>query len=110
MNLLPSKSLAQQTTLRTMRNSWAGTKHLNDRLEGQSNLRPEGLAEEERRLLPTLARLRTASPTGRPGQTPLPTPTRFSDRECAEPASVRLPRRGRKTNKSMFGRCGFGKL
>ena len=32
-------------------------KHLNDRPEGQSNLRPEGLVEEERRPLPTPAHL-----------------------------------------------------
>ena len=47
----------------------------------------------ERSLL-TPARLRTTSPTGWPGQTPLPTPTRFSDRECAEhlhTAPLRLP-------------------
>ena len=56
-------------------------KYLNDRPEGRSNLRPGGLAEEERRPLsdsgPPLrpehslqspARLWTASLTGRPGQ------------------------------------------
>ena len=47
-------------------------------------LRPE----EEQRSLPTLARLRTASPTGRPGQTPLLTLTRSSDRECIEPLLI----------------------
>ena len=80
-------------------------KHLNDMPEGQSNLRPEGLAEEERRPLLTPARLsdrkalrrrnntrfRHRPTSGRPlrleglAKTPLPTPTRFSDRECAEP-------------------------
>ena len=56
-------------------------KYLNDRPEGRSNHRPEGLATEERcpfsnsgpplrpeRSLRSLADLRTASPTGRPGQ------------------------------------------
>ena len=79
-------------------------RNLNDRPEGQSNLRLEGLAEEERRPLPTQARLsdwkasrrrnsahfRHRPISGRPlrpkglAKTPLPTPTRFSDRECAE--------------------------
>ena len=82
-------------------------KYLNDRPEGRSNLRPEGLAEKERRSLPTLARLsdrkaspptpahlRTASPTGRPGQTPLPTPTRVSDWGCAKPLLTALLQTG----------------
>ena len=55
-------------------------KYLNDRSEGRSNHRPEGLAKEEppasesspplrpERSLRSLAHLRTASPTGRPGQ------------------------------------------
>ena len=38
MDLLASKRSAQQTTLRTMRNSWAGPKYLNDRPEGRSSL------------------------------------------------------------------------
>ena len=57
MDQLSNKGSAQQTTLQTTRNSWAGPKHLNNRPEGQSNLRPEGLAEEEWRLLSTLAHL-----------------------------------------------------
>ena len=56
-------------------------KYLNDRPEGRSNHRPEGLAKEERlpfsnsgpplrpeRSLRSPAHLRTASPTGKPGQ------------------------------------------
>ena len=66
-------------------------------------LRPEGLAKEERRSLPTPPRfsdrkswpkrrfrLRPVSPTGRPGQTPLLTPTRVSDRGCTEPLLTSL--------------------
>ena len=81
-------------------------KILNDRAEGKSNLRPEGLAEEERRPLPTLSRLSDrkaslrrnnarfrlwhASPTGRPSQTSLPTLTRGSDRGCTKPLLIAL--------------------
>ena len=46
-------------------------KYLNDRTEGRSNLPLEGLAEEERHPILTLARLQTTTPTGRPDQTPL---------------------------------------
>ena len=53
-------------------------------------LRPEGLTKEEQRSLLTLVRLRTASPTGRPGQTLLLTPTRISDRGCAKPLLTAL--------------------
>jgi len=87
-------------------------KYLNDRPEGQSNLRPEGLAKEEWRPLltpahlsdrkvslrrnnarfSTPARLWTAYPTERPGQTPLPTPTRVSDRGYTEPLLIALLR------------------
>jgi len=75
----------------------------NDRPEGRSSFQPEGLAEKERRPLPTLAglsdrkaslptpaHLRMASPTGRPGQTPLSTPTRVPDRGCVEPLLTAL--------------------
>ena len=78
-------------------------KYLNDRPEGRSNHRLEGLAEEERRPVPTPARLsdRSArfglqptsemvSPTGGPGQTPLLTPTRVSDQACAKPLLTTL--------------------
>ena len=57
MDRLPSKGSAQQTTLRTNAQLLSRPEYLNDRPEGRSNLRPEGLVEEERRLLPTLARL-----------------------------------------------------
>ena len=86
MDLLPNKESAQQTTLRTTRNSWAGPKNQTTG-RGRSSLRPEGLTKEERRSLLTPARLsnrkawprrndacfrpfqlRPASPTGRPGQ------------------------------------------
>ena len=57
-------------------------------------LRPEGLAKEEQLSLPTPTHLWMTSPTARLGQTPLSTPTRVSDRGCAEPlltALLRLP-------------------
>ena len=71
-------------------------KYLNDRPEGRSNHRPEGLAEEERRPLPTPARhsdrsarfsLQPAS--GRPlrpeglAKTLLPTPTGDAPNPCS---------------------------
>ena len=56
MDRLPSKGSAQQTTLRTTQ-LLDRPKHLNNRPEGQSNLRPGGLAEEERCPLPTPALL-----------------------------------------------------
>ena len=78
-------------------------KYLNDRPEGRSNHRTEGLAEEERRPLLTSARLSDrkhslqslaplwkASLTGRPGQTLLSTPTRVSDRGCTKPLLTTL--------------------
>ena len=79
-------------------------KHLNDRPEGQFNLRPKGLAKEERRPFLTSTRLsdqkasqrrnsahfRHRPTSKRPllpkglAKMPLSTPTRFSDRECAK--------------------------
>ena len=97
MDRLPNKGSAQRATLQTNTQLMGRPNYLNDRPEGRSNLRREGLAEEERLPLLTLARLsdwkaspltlaylRTASPTGRPSQTPLPTSTHFSNREHAE--------------------------
>ena len=57
----------------------------NDRPEERSNLRPKGLAKEEQRPLPTLARLsdRKAS---------LPTPARLSDQK-AWPTTLQTPTR-----------------
>ena len=60
-------------------------KYLNKRLEGRSNLRPEGLAEEERRPLPTPARLSDQKAWPRRNSTPSPNPTYASDRGCTEP-------------------------
>ena len=57
MDRLSNKGSAQQTTLRMTRKLLGRPKYLNDRPEGLSNLRLEGLAEEERRPLPTPARL-----------------------------------------------------
>ena len=57
MDRLSNKGSAQQTMLRATHNSWVGPKYLDDRPEGRCYLRPEGLAEEERRPLPTLPRL-----------------------------------------------------
>ena len=101
MDQLPNKGSAQQTTLRATRNSWASPKDLNDRPEGQSNLQPKDLVEEERHSFLTPARLsdrkknnarfRLQPASGRPlrpeglAKTSFPTPTRFSDRECVEP-------------------------
>ena len=98
MDRLPNKGLAQQTTLRTNAQLLGRPKYLNNRPEGRSNHRPEGLAEEERRPFLTPAHLsnwsarfgfqpaseRPLRPEGL-AKTPLLTPTRFSDRECAEP-------------------------
>jgi len=50
-------------------------KYLNDRPEGRSNLRPEGLSKEERRPLPTMARLSDRKDS-------FPTPTHLSDRKA----------------------------
>ena len=50
---LPNKGSAQANNVQLM----GRPKYLNDRPEGRSNLRPEGLAEEEWHPLPTLARL-----------------------------------------------------
>ena len=57
MDRLPSKGSAQQTMLRMTRKLLGRPKYLNNRLEGRSNLRPEGLAKEKQRSLPTPARL-----------------------------------------------------
>ena len=57
MDLLPSKSSAHQTTIANDAQLLGRPKYLNDRPEGRSNLRPEGLAKEEQRSLPTPARL-----------------------------------------------------
>jgi len=46
-------------------------------------LRPEGLAKKEQRSLPTPAHLQTASPIGRLGQMPLPTPTGDAPNPCS---------------------------
>ena len=54
---LPNKGLAQQTTLQTNVQLMGRPKYLNNRPERRSNRRPEGLAKEERRPLPILARL-----------------------------------------------------
>ena len=48
---IPYKGSAQQTTLQTNVQLMGRPKCLNDRPEGRSNHRPEGLAEEERRPL-----------------------------------------------------------
>ena len=106
MDQLPSKSLARQMTLRMTHKLLGRPKYLNDRPEGRSNLRPEGLAKEEQRSLPTLAclsdqkvwpkrnnarfRLHPASSTERPGQTPPLTPTHVSDQGCTEPLLTAL--------------------
>ena len=103
MDRLPSKGSAQQTTLRTNAHLLGWPKQLNDRLEGRSNLQPEGLAEEERRPLLTPAHLSDRSarfglqPTsGRPlrpeglAKTPLPTPTHVSNQGCARPLLTTL--------------------
>ena len=58
MDQLPNKGSAQQTTRKLL----GQPKYLIKRPEGRSNLRPEGLAKEERRPLSTSA----ASPSGRP--------------------------------------------
>ena len=50
---LPNKGSTQADNAQLM----GRPKYLNDRPEGQSNLRPKGLAEEERRQLPTPAHL-----------------------------------------------------
>ena len=57
MDRLPNKGSVQQTTLRTNAQLLGRLKYLNDRLERRSNLRPEGLIEEEWHPLLTLARL-----------------------------------------------------
>ena len=62
LDRIPCKSSAQQTTLQTNVQLMGRPKYLNNRPEGRSNHRPKGLAEEERR--------------------PLPTPTRLSDRSA----------------------------
>ena len=46
MDWLPSKGLAQLTTLRTNTQLMGRPKYLNDRPDGRSNHQPEGLAEE----------------------------------------------------------------
>ena len=74
---LPNKGSAQADNAQLM----GRPQYLDKRPEGRSNHQPKGLAEEERRLfsdsspplrpegsLRSLARLRTASPIGRPGQ------------------------------------------
>ena len=53
MDRLPNKGSAQADNAQLM--GWP--KYLNDRPEGRTNLRPEGLAEEEWHLLSTSARL-----------------------------------------------------
>ena len=55
-------------------------------------LRPEGLTKEEQCSLLTLARLRTASSTGSPGQIPLLTLTAVSGRGRTEPLLIALLR------------------
>ena len=57
MDRLPSKGLAQQITSRTNAQLMGRPKYLNSRPEGRSKFRPESLAEEEWRPLPTPARL-----------------------------------------------------
>ena len=77
MDRLPNKGSAQEDNAQPM----GRPKYLNNRPEGRSNHRPEGLAEEERCLfsdsgpplrpegsLRSPARLRMASPTERPDQ------------------------------------------
>ena len=95
---LPSKGLAQQITSRTNAQLMGRPKYLNSRPEGRSKFRPESLAEEEQRPLLISAHLSDRNArfglqpaSGRPlrleglAKTPLPTPTRFSDRDCVEP-------------------------
>ena len=78
-------------------------KYLNNRPEGRSNHRSEGLTKEERHPFPTPAhisdqinRFDLQPASGRPlrleglAKTPLLTPTRVSDRGCAKPLLTAL--------------------
>ena len=57
MDWLPNKGSAQADNVANNAQLMGRPKNLDDRPKGQSDLRPEGLAKEERRPLSTPARL-----------------------------------------------------
>ena len=103
MDRLPNKGSAQQAMWQMNTQLMGRTNYLNDRLEGRSNHRPEGLAEEEWCPFLTPGHLSNRSTrfglqpaSGQPlrpeglARALFPTPTRVSDWDAPKPLLTAL--------------------